>query len=391
MPELPEVEGGRQTLEKVVGSQITSVQLSEPFDELVFTGLQRDILEKTLLGCRLKDPRRKGKQLYITVEQNGKQSKQENHSLLIHFGMTGCLVLKGVSAMQYKAFKVDESNWPPRFWKLVITTANGLQLAYCDQRRIGRIKIQSNPLLCPPLSLLAPDPLVDGVPPPDVLYDKTAKISSVIKSVLLDQSVIVCGLGNWMVDEILYHAKIHPETKTGDLNIKGLESLKKSIEYVVKEAVNAISRGEDYPLHWLFHKHWDQGKKGASTVTSQGEKINVTKIGGRTTLFVPSVQLLSGPFVEKKKNTKLECEEQGVQTKKKRKIDENAENEEGTKEGKEEGKVQNKVAKKKEIKEKIKEKIKEESSNVESDSLETKVRKTKLPLSKKTKTKKQKV
>jgi len=327
MPELPEVESSRLTLAQLAGEAITKVQLLE--DKLVF-GDSQMLLDEALNGAKFGKPIRKGKNLAVEIK-NKKQG--EKKYLLIHFGMTGCLVIRGKSSMQYKAFKVDDASWPPRFWKLVITMANGTELAYCDQRRIGRIKLQSgSPLdIASPLSHLAPDPLVDGVPDIATLTGKMATVSGSIKCLLLDQSGIVCGLGNWMVDEILYSAMIHPETRACDINERGLESLKLAIEYVVKEAVNAIKDSVDYPSSWIFHKHWDQGKKGASSETSKGEKLCVIKVGGRTTLYVPSVQKLSGPFVEKKNKEKGGGGD-GKERKlsKKHKLKEAAEKEEGT-------------------------------------------------------------
>ena len=54
-------------------------------------------------------------------------------------GMTGSLVVKGVKSHQYKNFKVDESEWPPRYWKLALTLEGDVSIAFADPRRSDHI------------------------------------------------------------------------------------------------------------------------------------------------------------------------------------------------------------------------------------------------------------
>ena len=42
--------------------------------------------------------------------------------------------------------------------------------------------------------------------------------SAPIKAVLLDQSAVVCGIGNWVADEVLYMSRIHPATAASALS-----------------------------------------------------------------------------------------------------------------------------------------------------------------------------
>lgn len=52
-------------------------------------------------------------------------------------GMTGSLVVKGVKSHQYKNFKVDEAEWPPQYWKLVLKLEGDVSVAFADPRRSG--------------------------------------------------------------------------------------------------------------------------------------------------------------------------------------------------------------------------------------------------------------
>ena len=179
MPELPEVEAARKLIEtNCVGVVIASVNTLEQgngprhglFDDIVLdvTSVQDDIaiestsysqsdFENALISRRIISVHRKGKQIWIELEGEGP-------SMLFHFGMTGSFCIRGVESATYKSFKVQDDNWPPKFCKLEIIFGNGVQLAFCDPRRLGRIRIRhGDPKLSPPISKLARDPLVDGL------------------------------------------------------------------------------------------------------------------------------------------------------------------------------------------------------------------------------------
>lgn len=56
-------------------------------------------------------------------------------------GMTGGLVVRGVGAAHYKSFAIDDSAWPPRFWKVELRLGDGTELAFCDSRRFARVRL----------------------------------------------------------------------------------------------------------------------------------------------------------------------------------------------------------------------------------------------------------
>lgn len=56
--------------------------------------------------------------------------------------MTGSLVVKGVKSHQYRSFKVDGSDWPPKFWKLQLNLEGDVSMAFSDPRRFARVKLQ---------------------------------------------------------------------------------------------------------------------------------------------------------------------------------------------------------------------------------------------------------
>ncbi|MED6222045.1 hypothetical protein PIB30_118509 [Stylosanthes scabra] len=109
-----------------------------------------------------------------------------------------------------------------------------------------------------------------------------------IKPLLLDQSYI-SGIGNWVADEVLYQARIHPRQTASSLSDESCAALHKSIKEVIQYAVEVDAECSCFPLEWLFHFRW--GKK---TGKISGKKIEFITAGGRTTAYVPELQKLSG-------------------------------------------------------------------------------------------------
>jgi len=314
MPELGEVEFARYQFSQYgLNSEITNVILHNDkgeFDNIICECSETELQNVLKKGNKISTSNRKGKQLYFTIV-NGKKKVQ---SLLLHFGMTGSLVWKDKIVPEYKAFSVDKDTWPPKFSKLVINFKNGNSVAYTDPRRIGRIKLRNDPLLEEPLSKLAPDPSIDGIGNKNEISVKMSKISTSIKATLLDQEKLYCGLGNWMCDEILFQSNIHPESVTKNITGEKLDALLDSIKYVSDTAVDCCTQSKAFPKNWLFHYRWDR----KLTQLPTGESIKTLKVGGRTSVYIPSKQ-------------KLCTSGKDNDTKKKRKIEENSDTDKETK------------------------------------------------------------
>ena len=60
--------------------------------------------------------------------------------------------MKGVKSHQYRSFKVDGSDWPPKFWKLQLNLEGDVSMAFSDTRRFARVKLQVSSPACMSLS-----------------------------------------------------------------------------------------------------------------------------------------------------------------------------------------------------------------------------------------------
>ena len=74
--------------------------------------------------------------------------------------MTGSLVVKGVKSHQYRTFKVDGSDWPPKYWKVLLDLEGDVSMAFSDSRRFARVRLQDCPADHEPVSLLGFDPVL---------------------------------------------------------------------------------------------------------------------------------------------------------------------------------------------------------------------------------------
>ncbi len=107
-----------------------------------------------------------------------------------------------------------------------------------------------------------------------------------IKAVLLLQERFP-GIGNWMADEILWRAGIHPRTPAGALSPDDVSRIRLEARSVARSALCIIGREErPLPSGWLFHQRWEQGMRCPKT----GVPLVRERIGGRTTCWSPGRQ-----------------------------------------------------------------------------------------------------
>ena len=261
------------------------------FDDIVYEGNSDLEFTKALREHKLIAVNRKGKQLWLDMGNN--ESGEAEGSVLFHFGMTGSFVIQGEVIPQYKSFKIEKEAWPPRYCKCEIVFDNGKRLAFCDPRRIGRIKLREFPLTTLPISKLASDPTQEGGIDLDEFVAKVQSYSSSIKAVLLDQEKVICGIGNWIADEVLYQSNIHPETVCNTMSTSTLTTLAQTIETVCIKACECTTTNTKFPEHYLFHYRWVKGK-GTMAKDYHGKPITFITAGGRTSAVVMSKQKKTG-------------------------------------------------------------------------------------------------
>ncbi|KAI1000488.1 hypothetical protein K3495_g7707 [Podosphaera aphanis] len=290
MPEIAEVARIVHHLRKrLVGKTIKTIKTQEDGNVFGKVGTKVAEFQQALSGNKVIGSGQQGKYFWLVM-------KSPPHPLF-HLGMSGWLYIRGDEDIHYRPRNQDSAEvWPPKYWKFTLETTGDppIEAAFTDARRFSRIRL----LNCPseeirhssPLKENGPDPVIDGQTLTETWFLEKVKSKHVpIKALLLDQAHI-SGIGNWVGDEILYNARIHPEVYSDTLSHDQIKQLHKSIMYVCQTAVAALADSTKFPEDWLFNYRWGKGKKDAPTSLPNGAPITFITVRGRTSCIVPSVQ-----------------------------------------------------------------------------------------------------
>jgi formamidopyrimidine-DNA glycosylase len=272
MPELAEVDYFRKQWNPGLGQRIEEV-LIHPKARL-FRGTDLKGLARGLTGATLERSEARGKQMLFVAKP--KKARAEAHAWLgVHLGMTGQL-------------RVEPAGFAPAKHDHLALRQAKQTLVFRDARLFGRILFAEGKELPAWWAKLAPD-LLSGeftVKALGAFLKRRAKAP--IKAVLLMQERFP-GIGNWMADEILWRAAIHPQQAAGTLDAKMVADLHREIRAVCRGALKIIGTNwDDPPDSWLFGHRWAKG----GTCPRTGGKLMHATIGGRTTCWSPERQKL---------------------------------------------------------------------------------------------------
>ncbi|KAF9587336.1 hypothetical protein IFM89_001326 [Coptis chinensis] len=288
MPELPEVEAARRAIqEHCLGKKIKSAHVSDDSKVIDAGRISPSDFQASLIGKTIVAAHRKGKNLWLQLDSPPFPSFQ--------FGMAGAIYIKGVAVTKYKRSQVnDTEEWPSKYSKLFLQPAS-----------------------VPPISELGPDALLEPMTI-DVLVQSLSKKKVAIKTLLLDQVVdalhtdscfminlklwrdrnplycggasenYIAGIGNWIADEVLYQARIHPLQVASSLPKESCQTLLECINKVTEKSVEVGADSSQFPDNWIFHSR--DKKPGKAFV--DGKRIEFITAGGRTTAYVPELQKL---------------------------------------------------------------------------------------------------
>lgn len=268
MPELPEVEFARRSLERWLRGR--EVIAAEADRTRLFRG-SRPARFSSLHG-RLERAERKGKYLLLSF--------QDNQGVLAHLGMTGKFVRRepGVDEPYSRARLLLDDGWV---------------IHLRDPRMFGRIEpVPADTLWrLPVVSALGVDPLVDGLTA-RTLQAAVGNSRQPLKVALLDQAR-VAGLGNIHAAEALYRARLHPSRLPGSLTAAEWRRLNTSVHATLRFALEQ-EEGEEIeyveepgaPNPFLVYGHAGQPCRRCRT------EVQSFVQGGRTTHFCPGCQPL---------------------------------------------------------------------------------------------------
>ncbi|MDR6226577.1 DNA-formamidopyrimidine glycosylase [Desmospora profundinema] len=273
MPELPEVETVKRTLETlIVGKTIEKVTVDLP--RIIQEPPDPALFEALLAGRTVTGVGRRGKFLRIFVDP---------WIIVSHMRMEG----------RYSVVRRQEPVAKHTHVRFHFT--DGSELRYNDVRQFGTMHLyrQGEDLERPPLNKLGPEPLSDTFTL-DVFRQRLSNRKTTIKALLLNQAV-VSGLGNIYVDEALFEAGIHPERAVPEVTEEELKRLHAAIRSTLIKAVEAggssvrsyvNGKGEMGMFQLQIQVY---GRKGEPCLHC-GEPIAKTLVAGRGTHLCPRCQ-----------------------------------------------------------------------------------------------------
>ena len=261
MPELPEVEGFRKY---VAGAALDQkIHRVEVADSKVVQGAPADFIA-ALEGRRFVDTDRVGKYMFALTD--GPQH------LMMHYGMTG-------SPRYYR--EVDDA---PRHGRVIFHLEDGFKLAFNCPRKFGRLCLTEGVEAYCTAKKIGPDAAKIGW---EDFFSRIKGRKTAVKAAMLNQSILA-GVGNWIVDEVLFQAELHPAERVTDLSEADLQLIYEKMDYVIGTALRLEAHFPDFPEHFMIHSRWtDSGRPDAPRI-----ELEKTVVGGRSTYFDPKRQTL---------------------------------------------------------------------------------------------------
>ena len=285
MPELPEVEITKKTLQKYVQDQyITDVKIKNyNLRYKINKSFRKNVIKK-----KIKKITRRSKYLIFHLS--------DKTFFIIHLGMTGRILVGKNNTLLDTSFYssnsiINKHNHLYFFFKKYV-------MIYNDTRRFGFIKFYTEEELLKSSHLihLGVEPLSKSL---NFSYfkERIKGFKKSIKNTLMDQSFI-CGLGNIYVNEALFISKISPGRMSFKIKDNEIILLIKSIKKILKKSIvfggSTIkdfhnSEGKSGQFQNFFKVYGKEGQ-GCSRNSCKGT-IQRSVISSRATFFCTKCQV----------------------------------------------------------------------------------------------------
>ena len=227
MPELPEVEVVKQSLDKKIREKKVKKVLVRNRNLRKKVPLK---FENFFLNQKILKVRRFSKYLILHLSNKKK--------CLIHLGMTGTIhfIKKNKKNVITNTSFYNSPKLPNKHNHIEIFF-DDCKIIYNDPRRFGFFEIIENyKLLKKKFNHLGPEPFNSNYTL-DYIYSKLRGKQKNIKNFLMDQNFI-SGIGNIYASEILFLSKINPTKKAKNLKKNDCKKILTNSKKVLREAIN---------------------------------------------------------------------------------------------------------------------------------------------------------
>ena len=269
MPEILEVETTRQALAaRALHRSIAAVDAPDAW--YLKRGLTPAVVAAVLPGRHFIAARRRGKLLLLdTSAPDARADPVPGPTLGLHLGMTGRVLLDGDPTGDPLRFASDRDT--PAWHRFTVRFADGGTLVMRDPRRLGAV-------------VLDPDETRLGVDAFDVttaqLRAALTRRRTPIKAALLHQRD-VAGLGNLLVDEILWRAGVDPRRDASSLTAPEHRRLASAIRTTLRTLAR---RGGSHTGDLM------EARQPGGGCPRDGAGLRHDTVGGRSTWWCPTHQ-----------------------------------------------------------------------------------------------------
>jgi formamidopyrimidine-DNA glycosylase len=271
MPELPDIYVLAKSMDKALKSKtISGATVNQP------KCLNRSATSfvRAIKGRKIEQVWQRGKWVIIDLHNGGK--------LALNQGMGGSVILH----------KNDEIPDPKQV-RVMILFEDGDQI-WINHWWFGHVHLLPNGDFSKhkQLARLGPEPLSE-----EFTINTLAKILEKkrgrIKSYLLDQSFIA-GIGNVYVQDILWHAKLHPERKANSLDLGDIKRLYKAIRLVLNKGIKYGGGPMEFDV-WgnegKYSKHLKVGYRTGKPCPKCHTSVEEIRVGSTTSYICPKCQI----------------------------------------------------------------------------------------------------
>jgi formamidopyrimidine-DNA glycosylase len=277
MPELPEVETMVRGLRPAMaGQRLVEALVHDP---LLLQGLSAEEFVKRVGGSEVARVERRGKWVVIVLADH-------RGIIVIQPRMTGGFWLVPPARPEHVRLTFRLSGAGQHVW-------------FCDSRRLGKIAWYAAEADAESAFARSHGPDALQVTA-DELARRLRPTDRPIKPALMDQKVIA-GIGNIYADEVLFHARVHPEQRASTLTRAEVARLHAAIGTVLAAAIAA--EGSSFDAGYRTVLGQEGGYLAVNAVYARGGqpcpacgtaviRARIVGLIGRSTHFCPSCQSL---------------------------------------------------------------------------------------------------
>ena len=276
MPELPEVETVRRSLEYVlIGKQIQDIKILYP--RIIRRPEDVEEFKFLLIGQKIESIGRRGKYLLFHLNE---------YTLISHLRMEGKYM-----------FTTNPLDPIDKHTHIIFSFTDGTELRYRDVRKFGTMDVVAKykETEIEAIQKLGQEP-IDPHFDEELFRRAIQKRTAPIKQLLLNQE-IVSGLGNIYVDDSLALSKIHPLRPGNSLTDEEISQLILAMRQVLEKAIekggSTIRSFETFYGRGSMQDHLIVYGRTGKPCYVCGRLIEKIRVAGRGTHYCPHCQQYS--------------------------------------------------------------------------------------------------